>query len=52
MPSRLRERYVASTPKRKILTTSQKRSMIAELLKDSNNGVLLHGDFGRVADMG
>ncbi|CAM9645655.1 unnamed protein product, partial [Ascophyllum nodosum] len=37
--------------KRKNLTTSQKRGMIDELFKGSTNGVLIHGDLGRVADM-
>ena len=30
---------------------TQKRGMIDELLKGSTNGVLIHGDLGRVADM-
>eukprot|EP00904_Undaria_pinnatifida_P000538 jgi/Undpi1/10485/HiC_scaffold_29.g12935.m1 len=41
----------AYTPKRKNLTTSEKRDMIAELLKGSNKGELVHGDFKRVAAM-
>ena len=41
----------ANTPKRKNLTTSEKRGMIAELLKGSNKGELVHGDFKRVAAM-
>ena len=41
----------ANPPKRKNLTTSQKRGMIDELFKGSTNGVLIHGDLGRVADM-
>ena len=41
----------ADTPKRKNLTTSEKRAMIAELLKGSNNGKLFQGDFKRVAAM-
>ena len=39
----------ASRPKRKNLTTPEKKGMIAELLKGSNNGVLGHGDLKRVA---
>ena len=41
----------ANPPKRNNLTTSQKRGMIDELLKGSTNGVLIHGDLGRVADI-
>ena len=37
---------VANRPKRKNSTTSQKRGMIAELLKGSSNDVLLHWDHG------
>eukprot|EP00903_Cladosiphon_okamuranus_P013263 g12367.t1 len=41
----------ASRPKRKNLTTPEKKGMVAELLKGSTNGVLSHGDFKRVAAM-
>ena len=41
----------ANTPKRKNLTTPEKKSMVAELLKGSINGHLVHGDFKRVAAM-
>ncbi|CAN0514412.1 unnamed protein product, partial [Ectocarpus sp. 12 AP-2014] len=42
---------VANAPKRKNLTTSEKRGMIDELLKGSTNGVLQHGDFKRVSEI-
>ena len=41
----------ANTPKRKNLTTPEKKSMVAELLKGSINGHLVQGDFKRVAAM-
>ncbi|CAM9716345.1 unnamed protein product [Ascophyllum nodosum] len=41
----------ANTSKRKNLTTAEKRGMIDELLKGSNNGILQRGDLSRVADM-
>ena len=37
--------------KKKSLGLTQKRGMIDELLKGSTNGVLIHGDLERVADM-
>ena len=42
---------VAETPKRNNLNDAERRAVIAELLKDSNNGVLRKGDYSRVAEL-
>ena len=41
----------AEIVKRHNLTISERRVVIAELLSDSNKGVLVHGDVNRVAKL-